>query len=883
MLNVNQSTEPRRYVHYSYSTRVTRACCGSYGTWLTLLGLSAAVTACASEAPSLASDASAHLVVDGRVLDCRRPQVVGIVDEVSTLELVGVDASALATEGALLEDTNTKTVKRIKLQQVPLAHLRATLPSGEVCRVYFRDSGPEQQALEALTLAPGAKSRRVVSLDTGSLTHLVTHAPLADVDARSGLQEVPLIGAIAPLIGLQPDMLRVVGVEEPESNDWLRVDLQQVIDDIPVMDGTVHAYLGAGDALRLLHTGVMPYLGGLPHAAHLLDAAQASALFDADGPQGGEEGAVEPVWYNPMMLDPAEEPGLKPGWLFTSSERVALLDDSSNEMLRESALVAEVQAQLYLGKATDDALPMLVGFSGPAFSELELALEGPVGADEPSLVAAGKSNEVGTVELDYWRWLSAISSYAGKHYGQSNWKPFSPVGTTQVHPLGQGEVRLYLGDDLVGSDAFFSGTIGFIAIRLGTFDLDPDVLCHEYGHALHWANTPAIVFARRPFNELVAEVFMFGCEHRLFPGRIPWRLADSGARSVDHRDPGHYDTTPDASKLFTEDMANPYIPMRVVTHALYHAVETYGLDYARMEALLGEMLPLRPASYRDVRDHWIATALAWSEERDHGFTSDDVCALAKGFRVTGLDGDYGPEHSSTPDDLVCSEASCPMCNELCPARIEAKVGEEVEVEANPQDRSEPRYAWQLLEAPEGSEVEGFEPDDEQQIRFTPDKEGTFFVEVKVTDADGEVATCETEVEATPCGAEECPHPCDQFDKCSTCAGSNLICRWIEPRDGSAPGRCEKLDFSNFNSTSSEERVFRTAYECTDCTQGVNDPKTCLGMGLCGVCRNAADTNGCIALLPGDSDNIEALCPGGYFPTKAAYCQRQPLDIGACIP
>jgi len=638
--------------------------------------------AAVDDAPPSPPPDTVALRVGSRGVDCARVSVVG-TGATARVTLGSADDFVLSVggvEATLERDADGRGVTTVDVGEAA-ARLEVRDHAGDArCVAWLRHHPVEAESLIFLDDASETPVTAARSDDTGGVSELVLHAdfPGDTVDDRAAY----FLEAYGAALGV--DHAQLLLVERRTAADgWQELLYAQQVGDRRVFGAFLTLSFDADRSLRAARSSLIPALTdpGAP-------ASSAAAARDRTGE--APDDLVELVVYDTVALRGAGAPGARLGWWIDGALGAALVDDASGEVETFSrAIRSAAHIELHDANLMDSTLPTLAcdGFGlicSWNFVGSAVFLEGASDAAAPTVVNPAIMHPHAE---SLWRMLGQSADFAEEELGLTGWAAFSihPLRTQRMAPMPAGTVRAIV-DPQWGDNAAYAASLRTLFFDDESFMQDPDVVCHEYGHAVAAETGPANgvgpsarQFDNGSLSELSADLFAIYCEAVIDPARDPWLIADVGTgdgpvRSIPDARNGrftagyrHYDEYRGSGD---DDL---YRPTFLVTRALHRAVTVHGLPLDRARPLATQTPAWNDlTTYPEFRDRWLSTARSWAEDGRFGMTDDDVCAMARGFRDTGLDGDYGATFAgddvdpaagaSTDEKLVCTEETCPLCD-----------------------------------------------------------------------------------------------------------------------------------------------------------------------------------------------------------------------------
>jgi hypothetical protein len=639
-----------------------------------------------AEAPTVNVDPRIEVHLDGRSIDCTRVTV----HAVTAAPRLSVVFEAMAAPTARLGES------AVELETVATGRSRATLAvpadraqrleiSGDrgSCVTYLRHAPTERAALEVL----GAMSEREVlvarSEDTGAVSELSLDLsmPGDDVEARGAY----FLEAYGAVLGVDRAQLRLVD-RRRATDGWEELEYVQEVGGIRVFRAFLTLVFDERMALRSVRSTLVPGIVAAPAFV-----AREEDVLEAVEPVLGalSSDALERVLYDAIDVRRDGAPGGRAGYWAEGDFGAVLVDDATLEhVLTQSGFSAATHVELHHAVTVNPAHATVHCEAWGLICTLNIMSMSPFmeGSSRDAAPTVNDPSIAYPLAPSLWRQIGQAANYAETHLGIQGWAAFAtpPRHTRWLPPLAGGRVRAIV-DPLWGDNAAYSAGHRLLFFDDTSFVQDPDVICHEYGHAVEAEVGPANgrgatarQFASRSLGELVGDLFAIYCERAIDSARDPWVIADIGVTGPvrvirdarDGRFSGGYRHFDEYRGSGDEDL---YRPTYLVTRALYLAVSTYGMPIERAEALAVQTPGWNDvSSYPEFRDRWLSTARTWAETGRFGLTQDDVCAMARGLRDTGLDGEYGPTTGggmgpdpgamhTTATELVCTEERCPLC------------------------------------------------------------------------------------------------------------------------------------------------------------------------------------------------------------------------------
>ncbi|MGE0791444.1 MAG: hypothetical protein AB7S26_37565 [Sandaracinaceae bacterium] len=536
-------------------------------------------------------------------------------------------------------------VRRATIELTPdVAHTLVLESGAHTCRVRLAHRPAVAVALSELRAASASPPALVRSHHTGAVS--------------GGALSVPTEGATSSERGR--DFLRryasALGVSEEELLDaeswtdpdgWVRLGYTQRSHGVRALDASLQLVLDARGVVRAFH-------------AHLFEPAASAPTFVRDPDAvlavvGDRVGVIE--GFERVLYDAAEP---RAGWLVVGEEGRAVVDDADGEL--RVVEPAALDAPMEIGR------PRPHPYTGvpralPPHTILAMADHT---APPPPLLDA--------VDAEVWTVAGAVASSMEARVGDVGWADHHIRIVTQPEPVESG-----FGTSRVAG-AFYEHPRMFLSAG---YRQERDTICHEYGHAFDGARGGVMV--PLTLAEAYGDLFFVFCQRWVHPEERPFlenlgrALDDASSVRPDQRD---YDEFL-ASGLQEARIGNgaELAGSTVDTHdhawlvslAFHHMIDAAGFDWERAERLALDAAGSRGVTYPDLRDHILVTAVSWAREGRYGFTEEDACAVAQGFRTTHLDGEYGEGvgcGDAEDRELVCTDAYCPLCDEapsaVCP-------------------------------------------------------------------------------------------------------------------------------------------------------------------------------------------------------------------------
>lgn len=637
-----------------------------------------------SEGPIVSLDPRVEVYVDGRSIDCTRVTVQSVAASPRLAVVFEGAPPRVRLGGSVLDLDATRSGSRSGTLSVAAdSAMRLEIEGAQGrCVTHLRHAPTERAALSVLGAISEAEVFVARSDDTGAISELSLDlsVPGDGAEARGAW----FLEAYGGLFGVDRAQLRLVD-HRRASDGWEELEYVQEVDGTRVFRAFLTMTFDERLALRSARSSLVPAVVAAPPFAASQEEVRVTAA-ELLGEVASED--LERVLYDEVDVRRAGAPGARAGWWVEGEFGSVLVDDATLEVvLTVSAISRATHVELHSAVATDPMHPTIhCGAFGLMCSwnidTMSLFLEGASDDEAPTVV--DPSVTVPLAET-LWRQLGQAGDFAESHLGIQGWAAFAaPMrASSWLGPHGAGRVRAIV-DPLWGDNAAYLASHRLLFFDDASFLQDPDVICHEYAHSVEAEVGPANgrgatarQFSDRSLGELVGDLYGIYCEAAIDPSRDPWVIADIGVTGPvrvirDARDGlysggyRHYD------EYRGSDDTDVYRPTYLVTRALYLAVTTYGMPFERAEQLAAQSASWNDvSSYPELRDRWLSTARTWAASERFGMTDDDVCAMARGLRDTGLDGEYGPTSGGmgadpgathvTATDLVCTEEQCPLC------------------------------------------------------------------------------------------------------------------------------------------------------------------------------------------------------------------------------
>lgn len=617
--------------------------------------------------------AEVHVTVDGRDVDCSRTSYLGVGErpvvrlrahggDVRSFE-VRLDGSPLIAEAA-----GDELLASVALVSEP-RRLAIEREGRESCRVYLRDDGADRAAMDRLVGSSEGPTRVSRSSRTGNASNVTGTFALPSAATRREAVEA-FVREHAGAFGVVPTQL--VWEELRDSSDgWQTHRFRQELMGRRVLGAVLDAVVDEAGHVRGLHSTLLPALVIAPAVRRSSEEVRAS-VDATDVPRA--------VLYTELTALGEGSPELRSAWEAAKESEALLIDDVTGEVrhrvdrtisLKLDALDPSDGSVVISG---DPRMPpnICVGTLGPSCDFDASADERTVWSNFAGILRWARSRRIPG-------WLARGYSCPEGCFGAT-----PPAGCPCLAHEGPAHFKFaVLPTRQVGF--FDGGSMNYVGIDPSAVD-EIDVLCHEHAHGIDFGQHGVRVNPRTT-QEAAADLFAIACERELAPSRQPWMIADRlmgrDIRQAANAGVDYVALVPSGEWALDESRGgNPYPATFVMTAAVYAAVETYGwtLDRGYEELAVESLLWQRP-DYPTWRDRWLTTAALWAEGGRHGLTREDVCAMARGFRDTGLHAipdAFGPgdpeweevcDQAGTEDEQCwcladpCAEAmDCAECN-----------------------------------------------------------------------------------------------------------------------------------------------------------------------------------------------------------------------------
>ncbi|MFK7988908.1 MAG: hypothetical protein AB8I08_23015, partial [Sandaracinaceae bacterium] len=555
-----------------------------------------------------------------------------------TATLGGVDIRPLFAEG---------TPHRAELTlEADVASELAIVRGGDApfeCRVSLTYRPTAVTAADALDQASSGGAIYTYSTETGAINGAVIQVPTTG--STPSERGTDFLTAHAEAFGVDPSTLRES--DQWESPDgWVTLVYEQYFGEVFGLDALFELELDAEGVVRTVNARAYAGLSEAP--AFVLDASQALTLA---APEVGEADTFQRVVYD--LSAP------RPGWYVVGLEGAALIDDASATVERVDSGYYEMPLELQTTTPAPAPLTYPGSWSRSAVVRGDTTTGLPAGLDSPN-------REVFTV-------ISAIANELQTRTGSPGWAG----GRGQV--VTQSAIREGVdpeGNRVAGA-FYLSGSRNRFMFLDGDARGRRDTLCHEYGHVYDDARAG---LGAPVFSEMYGDVFYLFCEGWVSNGPYVYngsgRVHTGATPREDQRD---YDrflergiSETDIARSGPGESIVPHDYAFLVTIPFYEMMENRGLDREKASALGLSAAAGSYSSFPEVRDRILREAVSWARSGRHGFTEADVCAVAQGFRVTKLDGEYGRGagcEETERAELTCTANFCPLCGDDAPATV----------------------------------------------------------------------------------------------------------------------------------------------------------------------------------------------------------------------
>lgn len=498
-------------------------------------------------------------------------------------------------------------------------------------------------AAEALDTVSAGGATFTYSMETGGINGAVLDVPTEG--STPSERGAAFLATHAQAFGTTAANLREVDlIEAPDG--WVTLYYEQVFGEVVAFEASLELELDAEGHARSVHARLYPPLESAP--SFVLDASQALAI------------AADAVGTATTFLRVVYEPSApRPGWWVTGELGSAIVDDSEAELQFSEPLIYDT--------------PLSIQRPSPAVPHpfrLPWARRTVASGDTNGSVPAS----LGGPDRQVFATISTISRRVEGLTGGGSWRGGSATVVT---------------DDMVREGTAPDGSRrpgAFYVPGQSVMYLDAnarerlETICHEAGHAYDDARGGSWA---RTFAEMYGDVFYLFCEPWVNPGGVAYSYNDSSRRhdgSFGRPDQVNYDeflemrirerdigrTGTRGAEIGTHDHAF------LITVAFYAMMEDRGLDRDKAQFLAFNLASGSSATYPEVRDRILRDAVSWARSGRHGFTEDDVCAVAQGFRTTRLDGEYGRGagcSQTNRTELVCTANHCPLCGDRSPPMV----------------------------------------------------------------------------------------------------------------------------------------------------------------------------------------------------------------------
>ncbi|MCA9606677.1 MAG: hypothetical protein KC619_13825 [Myxococcales bacterium] len=569
--------------------------------------------------PTTADPARAPaLAIDGYPVVCGSSVSVGAEAELAVVVMDGEVRATLDEVPIALTLDDGRYVARLELDVGPVA-LRVRSAEGASCELTLVNRGDAREAEDRLADASGVAPILTRAPGSGAISTAVVEVPTSgDSPEERGRA---FLDAYAEAFAVPATQLVLERIETA-SDGWETLRFSQRIDGVAVWSSDFTLTLDAANVVRMVHSAVIADLAAVP--VHARTEAEVLGL-----PAVAEHAptAVERVVHGRGAA----------GWHVTTEEADLLVDDAAGEI---------VERRDHVFDAT--AITVWVESGG-----------------HPSLTLRGDSDSPPTV------WDRTLANDATR----TLFDTFASIAryVAETHHQDGPPVDVIYDPTFTNAEAYGTGSI-----RVGdAYVHSADALCHEYAHRIHMARGGSLP---RTIAEALADTFALGCGPAVRGGDDAFVIGEGATASpLRNVRAGTKRDAPWAITYYDEATADadPYSLSFLHTRAMAFAVERYAFPFSILRELAWESLAWNGVSdYPALRDRALATLRSWAQTGRFGTTSAHVCAMARAYRDTGLDGEYAAgagcheSEAGDPSDNLCTRRICPFCDmtetALCP-------------------------------------------------------------------------------------------------------------------------------------------------------------------------------------------------------------------------
>ncbi len=615
-----------------------------------MVGL-AAIACQPPPAPEPTGDLSSHVAVsiDGRPVDCAWPQTFAVGAR-ATIQVAGAGALEVRVGDRDVTDQLDGDPLAVEVDLAPDAPLVVSVVARSDgaearCEASIVHRAAVEAALETLASESAGGADVTRSEETGAPANATLRVGTTGDDPSA--QAADFLARHAAAFGVDPAQLVEVGIDVAPDG-WATVRFDQAVDGLRALEAGLDVELDPNGVVTSVQSRLFVGVDEAP----AFRATEAEAR-DVAALELGEVYAVTAVLFDPRRPRAA--------WLAEGELEALVIDDATLAVdLRFDTAPDEVPVEIH--RPSPDPLP--------EGSRDNLAGHALIArADHRGGAPAGLAPR----DAQVWRWAAEIAGRVETGSGQAGWRAL-PYPNRTISPLTEGSVRFMVEASNTGSTAgWYSYGIVYLGDGSAT---QPEVVCHEYGHALH-DTLRRNRFEARSVKEAVGDIFWVVCD--------PWL---TGRRRTGYRGqnfaspPGGHQSDYDAFRAAGLTALNAHQTNDVHAHTyllsspFYWMGERYGMTPDRVEQLAYFALSYRHTGsadrFRTYRNAILQEADSWARNGRHGFTASDVCAVAQAFREVNLDGEYGVGAEATcggvgagdsadVDPYVCTDLYCPLC------------------------------------------------------------------------------------------------------------------------------------------------------------------------------------------------------------------------------
>lgn len=602
--------------------------------------------------------ADVEVRVDDREVACARVSYLGVVADARVRVRSNrgdLDAVEVRLGGRPVSvDSRSGTLEAsLELAHEPQA-LTVERAGRELCRAYVRSDAADAAARARLLASSEGPTRVTRSWRTGNAGNLTGTFPLpAAATPREAVEA--FVSEHADVFGVVPTQL--VWQEERDGADaWQTHRFRQTLEDRPVLGAALEVVVDRAGRVRGLHSTLLPALVDAPVTTRSGERVAASV---------GATALPGVVLYTELSTLGTGSPALRAGWEAQTVDETLLVDDATGEVrVRE-----ENQVSLTLAALDGNDGNRIV--EGDPRNPPNICVGPPTPGSGCDFNVTQPVATAWANYADILRWARS-RSYRG--VVPAGYSCPEECGDTPVERLTSCGCITHDGPDYAQFTVLngFADLATYQGVSQNLMRLDRrivseiDVICHEHAHGIDFGAHGNVLGSVSPNPrttiEAAADLFAIGCEMFVAPSRDEWVIGDSlTIRDIRRRARAgvDYDTlVPTSERNLNLDVGAAYAATFVMTAAVHEAVVTHGWDMSRgYEAFAYESLVWQRPDYPTWRDRWLTTAALWAEDGRHGLTQEDVCAMARGFRDTGLHAipdTFGPGDREWDD--VCDQA-----------------------------------------------------------------------------------------------------------------------------------------------------------------------------------------------------------------------------------